>query len=155
MSPESWFLVLLCPQEHFNPPCLVLSMETRLGQVATLVMATEAIPSHLPLLLLKCWRLLRDRGRAPDSSSCPKEASASELSPRRASCSCGFSCPVCFSGGPCLVSCPCVSWEARMPSPLANGTFMPRVAPSGRGGVSCVPASCVHIWFSVLVKCDY
>ncbi len=33
--------------------CLVMSMETRLGQAALLVMGTEAIPSCLPLLLRK------------------------------------------------------------------------------------------------------
>ncbi len=52
------------------------------------MVATEAIP----LLSLKWRRLQRDPGRAPDSSSCPEEASASELSP--SSCSCGLSSPV-------------------------------------------------------------
>ncbi len=42
--------VLLCPQEHFKEPGLVLSMETRLGQAAPLVVAMEAISSRLPLV---------------------------------------------------------------------------------------------------------
>ncbi len=37
--------VFLCPQEHFKKPCLVLSVETRLGQAAPLVVAAEAIPA--------------------------------------------------------------------------------------------------------------
>ncbi len=42
--------VLLCPQEHFNLPCLVLSMETRLGQAAPRVVAMEAILAACPLV---------------------------------------------------------------------------------------------------------
>ncbi len=42
--------VLLCPQEHFNLPGLVLSMETRLGQAAPLVVAMEAILAACPLV---------------------------------------------------------------------------------------------------------
>ncbi len=42
--------VLLCPQEHFKEPCLVLSMETRLGQAAPLVVAMEAILAACPLV---------------------------------------------------------------------------------------------------------
>ncbi len=40
--------VLLCPQEHFNLPDLILSMETRLGKVAPLVVAMEAILAACP-----------------------------------------------------------------------------------------------------------
>ncbi len=43
--------VLLCPQEHFKEPCLVESMETRLGQVAPLVVAMEAILAACPLVV--------------------------------------------------------------------------------------------------------
>ncbi len=85
---------------------LVLSAETRRGQVAPLVMAEEAIPSRLPLLSLMWKRLLRDLVRAPDSLSCPEEASASELAQE------GFlflwavlSCPVCLALEGCLVLC--------------------------------------------------
>ncbi len=42
--------VLLCPQEHFKEPCLVLSLETRLGQAAPLVVAMEAILAACPLV---------------------------------------------------------------------------------------------------------
>ncbi len=42
--------VLLCPQEHFNLPCLFLSMETRLGQAAPRVVAMEAILAACPLV---------------------------------------------------------------------------------------------------------
>ncbi len=42
---------LLCPQEHFKEPCLVLSMETRLGQAAPLVVAMEAILAACPLVV--------------------------------------------------------------------------------------------------------
>ncbi len=42
--------VLLCPQEYFNIPCLVLSMETRLGQAAPCVVAMEAILAACPLV---------------------------------------------------------------------------------------------------------
>ncbi len=42
--------VLLCPQEHFNLPGLVLSMEARLGQAAPLVVAMEAILAACPLV---------------------------------------------------------------------------------------------------------
>ncbi len=42
--------VLLCPQEHFNLPGLVLSMETRLGHAAPLVVAMEAILAACPLV---------------------------------------------------------------------------------------------------------
>ncbi len=42
--------VLLCPQEHFNLPCLVLSMETCLGQAAPRVVAMEAILAACPLV---------------------------------------------------------------------------------------------------------
>ncbi len=57
------FLVLLCPQEHFNLSCHV-----------GLVHGTR-------LLSLRWKRLLRDPVRAPDSLSCPEEASASKPSP--------------------------------------------------------------------------
>ncbi len=84
--------------------CLVVSTETHRGQAASLVMAEEAIPSRLPLLSQMWKRLLRDPLGAPDVMSCPEEASASELHPRRASCSCGVSCssvdcpvPVCLA----------------------------------------------------------
>ncbi len=40
--------VLLCSQEHFNLPGLVLSMETRVGQAAPLVVAMEAILAACP-----------------------------------------------------------------------------------------------------------
>ncbi len=43
--------VLLCPQEHFNSPCHVLSTETRLGQAAPLVVAMEAILAACPLVV--------------------------------------------------------------------------------------------------------
>ncbi len=42
--------VFLCPQEHFNLPCHVWSMETRLGQAAPLVVAMEAILAACPLV---------------------------------------------------------------------------------------------------------
>ncbi len=42
--------VLLCPREHFNLPCHVRSMETRLGQAAPLVVAMEAILATCPLV---------------------------------------------------------------------------------------------------------
>ncbi len=42
--------VLLCPQEHFNLPCHVRSMETHLGQAAPLVVAREAILAACPLV---------------------------------------------------------------------------------------------------------
>ncbi len=42
--------VLLCPQEYFNLPCHVRSMETRLGQAAPLVVAMEAILAACPLV---------------------------------------------------------------------------------------------------------
>ncbi len=42
--------VLLCPQEHFKLSCLVLSMETRLGQAAPRVVAMEAILAACPLV---------------------------------------------------------------------------------------------------------
>ncbi len=42
--------VLLCPQEHFNLPCHVRSMETRLGQAAPLFVAMEAILAACPLV---------------------------------------------------------------------------------------------------------
>ncbi len=42
--------VLLCPQEHFNLPGLVLSMETRLGQAAPRVVAMKAILAACPLV---------------------------------------------------------------------------------------------------------
>ncbi len=42
--------VSLCPQEHFKKPCLVLSMETRLGQAAPRVVAMEAILAACPLV---------------------------------------------------------------------------------------------------------
>ncbi len=45
---RSAVFVLLCPQEHFKKPCLVLSAETRLGQVAPLVVAAEAIQAVCP-----------------------------------------------------------------------------------------------------------
>ncbi len=67
-------------------------METRLGQVAPLVMVTEAIPSRLPLLSWRWKRVPRDPMRTPDVSSCPEWTSASKASPRRTSCSCGLSC---------------------------------------------------------------
>ncbi len=67
-------------------------METRLGQVAPLVMVTEAIPSRLPLLSWRWKRVPRDPVRTPDVSSCPEWTSASKASPRRTSCSCGLSC---------------------------------------------------------------
>ncbi len=67
-------------------------METRLGQVAPLVMVTEAIPSRLPLLSWRWKRVPRDPVRTPDVSSCPEWTSASKPSPRRTSCSCGLSC---------------------------------------------------------------
>ncbi len=38
------------PTEHFKVPCLVLSMETRLGQVGHLVVAMEAILAACPLV---------------------------------------------------------------------------------------------------------
>ncbi len=40
--------VLSCPQEHFNLPCLVLSMETRLGRAAPCLVAMEAILPPAP-----------------------------------------------------------------------------------------------------------
>ncbi len=49
--------------------CLVMS-----------VLSMEAIPSRLPLLSWIWKRLLRDPVRAPDSSSCPEEASTSKPS---------------------------------------------------------------------------
>ncbi len=58
--------VLLCPQEHFNLPCLVMSCPWRL------------VWGSAPFSL-KWRRSLRDPVRAPDSWSCPEEASASEL----------------------------------------------------------------------------
>ncbi len=45
--------VLLYPQEHFNLPCRVLSTEIHWGRAARLVVATEAIPSRLPLLVVE------------------------------------------------------------------------------------------------------
>ncbi len=91
--------------------CLVLSTETCLGQAVPRVVAMEASPSCLPLLSLKWKRLLRDPVRAPDSLSCPEEASASKLAQEGflflwavLSCLvpvclvlCGLSCPVCLA----------------------------------------------------------
>ncbi len=83
-----------------------MSTETRLGQAAPLVVAMEAILAACPLSP-KWKRLLRDPVRAPDSSSCPEEASASKPAQE------GFlflwavlSCPCLFSPGG--LSCPCL-----------------------------------------------
>ncbi len=45
---RSAVFVLLCPQEHLNLPCLVMSTETCLGQAAPLVVAVEAILAVCP-----------------------------------------------------------------------------------------------------------
>ncbi len=93
-SPKSWILCCVVILIYRVISCLVCPWRL-VGGRWLLWLLPEAVPSRLPLLLLKWRRLLRDPGRAPDSSSCPKEAS--ELSPRSASCSCGLSCPVCLA----------------------------------------------------------
>ncbi len=194
--------------------CLVLSMETRLGPR---VVAMEASPSRLPLLSQKWKRLLRDPVRAPDSSSCPEEASASKLAQEGflflwVVLSCVFSpvgavmsCPVCLAlegswyplttpgrggrkGSGCRGQGPedNLPWPPEPPAPpwppiclfcsggprpvflsmsvlrglqsthppspvelLRRGSRLPgggsNVSPLSC--VSCVPTSCVHIWF--------
>ncbi len=201
--------------KHFNLSCLILSTETRLGQAVPRVVAMEASPSRLPLLSLKWKRLLRHLVRAPDSLSCPGEASASKLAQEGflflwavLSCLvpvclalCGLSCPVClapegsgyplaapwifFWGGtkvPAVVAGPRdeatakdhLPWPSELPAPpwppfylfRSGGPLQSAHPPSpvellrrgtrllGGGSyvsplscVSCVPASCFHIWF--------
>ncbi len=105
--------VLLCPQEHFNLPCRVLSTETRWGRAgARLVVATEAIPIRLPLLVVEVvaegpcegpWLLVMPR------RSLSFQASPGGL-PVPVGCLvpvclalCGLSCPVCLAL--CGLSC--------------------------------------------------
>ncbi len=78
-------------------------METRLGQAAPCFVAAEAISAAcLPVLEMEA--VAEGPCRAPDSSSCPEEASASELSPRGLPVPVGcpvpvlfLSCPVCLA----------------------------------------------------------
>ncbi len=68
--------VLLCPQEHFK---LTLSCPWRLVWGRRLLLWWPRRPFQPPAPLSPKWkRLLRDPVRAPDSSSCPEEASASK-----------------------------------------------------------------------------
>ncbi len=83
---------------------LVLSAETRRGQAAPLVMAEEAIPSRLPLLLQKWKRFLRQPCEGPWLHFMPRMDLSFRARPRRASCSYGVSCssmdcpvPVCLA----------------------------------------------------------
>ncbi len=92
-------------------------------------------------LLLKWRRSLRDPVRAPDSWSCPEEASASELAhegfwflwdvlsclsgPGGLSCHCGMSCLVCRT---LLSSCPVLSvwpWRAVLSCFVLSCLFNP------------------------------
>ncbi len=72
--------VLLCPQEHFNLPCLVLSMETRLGQAAPRVVAMEAILAACPLVAEACL-VHGDSSGAGGSSCCGHGGHSSRLPP--------------------------------------------------------------------------
>ncbi len=97
----------------------------------------------LPASLSRKWkRLLRDPARAPDSSSCSEEASASKPSPGGLPVPVG--CPV-PSGLSSPVGCPvpprsvCLQCGPHLPG---GGSYV-----SPLSCVSCGPASCVLIWF--------
>ncbi len=101
---ESRVCVLSCPQEHFNEPCLVLSTETRLGQVAPLVLAAEAILAACPLVV---EAVAEGPCEGPWCHVMPKGSLSFREQPRRASCSCGMSCPVCLAlEGFLVLPCP-------------------------------------------------
>ncbi len=96
-----------------------------------------------PASLSRKWkRLLRDPARAPDSSSCSEEASASKPSPGGLPVPVG--CPV-PSGLSSPVGCPvpprsvCLQCGPHLPG---GGSYV-----SPLSCVSCGPASCVLIWF--------
>ncbi len=159
--------VLLCPQEHFKEPGLVLSMETRLGQAAPLVVAMEAILAACPLSLI--WRRsLRDPQKKP-RRSLSLQASPGGLLVPVAVLSClsgpgGLSCrvlycPVClapegswypltspgkFFGG--VVSVPAVGARPRGPRPWPRRpSAMASRAPSS-AMVSRAPSPAMATW---------
>ncbi len=97
--------VLLCPQEHFKELCLVLSTATRLGQASPLVVAMEAILVACPPVV-DVEAVAEGPCEGPWCHAQRKPQLPSQ--PRRASCSCGLSCPVpvCLAPEGCpVLSC--------------------------------------------------
>ncbi len=93
---ESCVCILLCPQEHFNPVMSCLVRRDSSGAGGSSCCGRGGHSSRLPPCRRSgsgCWGTLwgsltpRHAQRKPQLPS----------SPRRASCSCGMSCPVCLA----------------------------------------------------------